>query len=515
MRPDRAPDGDFAAYVAARWPTLVRTLVLLGAPQPAAEAATRSALARCHRRWSVVQRGEDLDAEVYAALLDSWARLRLRVPAAREVEPDHEPGPGDEADPQPLAALEHDLDRLTRDGRAAVVLRHVAGLDDRQVALVLGRHVPPERGDEDTFREAAETVEVLAPPLPAVVAEGRAQRRRTVRLTAYALAGLLVVVGLATWLGTRSSPEPAPADAPPRVTRVESAAGTAWWANGVLHLAHVEVELPRVVGLVGIDDGAVYADDRGRVFAVTADGAVREIGRTGAGQPIVASDESGLAAWIDVQGDSLELVAFDVAAGKELGRRSIVVDREFLVSPRPIALDGDTLYYADASGEREWQVRDDVGGAVAGRGLVAAVQKTLVFQISPRTIQIVQPFFSVTYAVPGDGAQLSPDAAYALTRRPGSGGDDQFGRVRIYDARSGERAWTGLRAGDIAVAASLGADDEVHYVVAREQDLPGSGEFVRSSFSGPYELRTCRLRLRSCTTVLQFPHTGQLPVLAR
>lgn len=517
-------DGDFAAYLAARWPTLVRTLVLLGAPQSAAEAATRSAMARCHRRWSRIRNAADLEAEVYGALLLTWAARRRQVP--------------DEAG-SPLP-LERELDRLTRELRTAVVLRFVAGLSESQAAgaidgsagqvqdrtvaalELIGLAGEPEA--DGFFREAAESVEVLAPPLPEVLTEAAAQRRRSLRVgigvSVLSIALLLGLVGLGTWVGTRTPSAPAATDATtdaPRVRSVENRSEVAWWANGVLHLPHVDVELARVSDLVEVGGGAVYGDSTGGVFFVTGDGTVSELGRTSPREPLVASDETGLAAWVDVRGDTPQLVVYDVAAGEVLAHRDAVVDpgQPLEGQARPIAFDGESVFYADAGGEHEWRVRSDVAGPVARRGLVDVVQKVQVFQLNRRTIQIVQPFFSVSYAVRGQGAQVSPGATYVLTRRPGTAGSDEFGTVRIYDARSGDRLWTGLRRQDVAVAASLGPDDEVHYVIAREQDVPRSGEFVRSSFSGPYELRTCHIGEQTCFTVAQFPHTGQLPVLAR
>lgn len=515
MRHDRSHDGDFTAYVAARWPTLVRTLVLLGAPQPAAEAATRSALARCRRRWATVGRADDLDAEVYAAVLASWARLRQRVPEPSE--PSDTAEPSDTVDRAPLVALEHDLDRLTRAARAAVVLRLVAGLDDRQVATALDVRTPPTAPatyDEERLREAAESVAVLAPPLAQVAAEAGAQRRRTARVVGASAATLLVLVGLATWLGTRSSPAPATSGVP-QVTRVENSSEVAWWANGMLHLAHVDVELARVVGMVAIGDGAVYADDRGGVFAVADDGAVTTLGHTDPAGSLVGSDETGWAAWVDRAGDAPKLVVYDVTARAVLATRALVAPGPDRAAPRPIALDRDTVYYEDAAGEWAWKVGDGDPVRLTQPDLLDVVQATQVWQIDDATVQMVQPFFSVAFTARGRGGRLSPTAGYLLTREPGSAGSDQFGKVRIYDTRSGDRLWDGLRRGDIAVATAMGPYDEVHYVIAREQDVPRSGEFVRSSFSGPYELRTCHIGTRSCFTVAQFPHTGQLPVLAR
>ena len=123
-------DADFTAYLAARWPSLVRTLVLLGLPQPVAEEACLTGLARCREAWRDVRELDDVDAEVHRAVLDACHR--------GEVEPVALAVPEDPTEAERLRALlERQLAGLTTELREAIVLDRVAGLDRAQVADVL------------------------------------------------------------------------------------------------------------------------------------------------------------------------------------------------------------------------------------------------------------------------------------------------------------------------------------------------------------------------------------------
>jgi RNA polymerase sigma factor (sigma-70 family) len=129
-------DADFAAYLAARWPALVRSLVLIGCPRQQAEDMAEVGLARCHASWERVRREDDPDATVYRAVLSSWHRSHRR---AAEVDVPPEPVPeGAVTDVVLLRrALEAQLARLAPEEREILVLRFVAELDDAQVADVL------------------------------------------------------------------------------------------------------------------------------------------------------------------------------------------------------------------------------------------------------------------------------------------------------------------------------------------------------------------------------------------
>ena len=119
-------DADFAAYLAARWPSVVRTLVLLGASRADAESVARTALARCHDSWERVRREDDVDAHVYGEVLDRWRHH----PA--------DPGPHALIEDDLRRALEVELAKVTVEQREALVLTYVGELSEQQVADVLG-----------------------------------------------------------------------------------------------------------------------------------------------------------------------------------------------------------------------------------------------------------------------------------------------------------------------------------------------------------------------------------------
>ena len=131
-------DADFTAYMGARWPTLVRSLVLLGCETHEAEDVAQTALARCFASWSRVRAAGDTDAYVYRAVLNTWSKSRRRrwwgeTPTERLPDAVLE----DDA-PALRVALEQALAKLSREHRAVLVLRYVADLTEVQVADVLG-----------------------------------------------------------------------------------------------------------------------------------------------------------------------------------------------------------------------------------------------------------------------------------------------------------------------------------------------------------------------------------------
>ena len=139
-------DADFAAYLAARWPFLVRSLVLVGCPRGEAEDVARAALARCYEAWDEVLEADDVDVVVYRAVLDGWhrAQRRRRRGAARPAERPGRPELPDLVPPADLPAavllrraLEAELAGLAAEDREALVLRFGADLSEVQVADVL------------------------------------------------------------------------------------------------------------------------------------------------------------------------------------------------------------------------------------------------------------------------------------------------------------------------------------------------------------------------------------------
>ncbi len=136
-------DADFAAYLAARWPFVVRTLVLVGCRQGEAEDVARAALARCYEAWDEVLEADDVDVVVYRTVLDGWhrAQRRRRDGTGPLPEPPEPSEPITSVDPLPAVllrrALEAELAGLAPEDREALVLRFGADLSDVQVAEVL------------------------------------------------------------------------------------------------------------------------------------------------------------------------------------------------------------------------------------------------------------------------------------------------------------------------------------------------------------------------------------------
>jgi hypothetical protein len=135
-------DGDFAAYLAARWPAIVRSLVLLGCARADAETIAHEGLARCYLDWDRVREADDIDVQVYGAVLDVRARRRVAEDATAGAEPpDDDPTQAAAV----LRALERALGRLSEQDRALVVLRYSAGLSPLQVAELLEMREPVVR----------------------------------------------------------------------------------------------------------------------------------------------------------------------------------------------------------------------------------------------------------------------------------------------------------------------------------------------------------------------------------
>jgi RNA polymerase sigma factor (sigma-70 family) len=121
-----AGEGDFAAFVAARGPALLRLAVLLTADAHAAQDLVQEALVRVLPRWPQLSaRGNPepyVRTTIRNAWIDSWRRRRPEVVA----DPDDDLPDGDDADGPGGAAVrlsvEAALARLTVRQRAVLVL---------------------------------------------------------------------------------------------------------------------------------------------------------------------------------------------------------------------------------------------------------------------------------------------------------------------------------------------------------------------------------------------------------
>lgn len=161
--------------------------------------------------------------------------------------------------------------------------------------------------------------------------------------------------------------------------------------------------------------------------------------------------------------------------------------------------------YGDASGEvvrvSEDGARTRLGTKVPGVPFRVAADGTVAW---------VEPGQEVP---PTSLEQLSPDGAWVLTRSPSP--EDPFGSVTVRSTTTGQEVESGLGADEVVLAARLGPGGQVTYVVARAGDRPQAGEYVRLSFAGPLELRTCSVATDSCAGGVKFPSTGATPVLAQ
>ena len=132
-------DEEFSDFVAARWPRLVRTAVLVGCSQAEAEDLVQTTLERCLRKWDRVRAADDRDAYVHRMLLNGFTSSRRRrwthehpTEHLPDTVADDELTGVDSAD-----ALTRALSRLTPEQRTAVVLRYYAHLSEQQMSQVL------------------------------------------------------------------------------------------------------------------------------------------------------------------------------------------------------------------------------------------------------------------------------------------------------------------------------------------------------------------------------------------
>ncbi|MDI6911121.1 hypothetical protein [Nocardioides sp.] len=511
-------DADFAAYLAARWPFLLRSLLLIGCLPGEAEDVARTGLARCYAAWDEVLQTDDVDACVYRVVLDVWHR-RKRPPTA-SVEPAPVPGPepasapasdpasepGTRApevlDPAELRRrLEARLAELTPGDREAVVLHLVAGLSETQVADVLERPAQPIRTPvpAEDLRIVSESIDVLAPPLDDVVAEARAQRRRRRRTIVASVAAAAVVVAGAGWGLSRPSAE-APADTPRVVVRQPNPVDVPWYAGGLLHLAAVTIRMPAVGDLAAVDDGAAFTDTDGAVWFAAGDGVVTGIGRTTPGARIAVSDQTDWAAWVDPSADVPRLVVHDLASGRD-------TTLDLPGSASVLAVDQDRVYFATPEGDFEWSPGEEPV-RLDRTGLLDVESGSRVYA-DARGIEIVQVIFSVANLRPGVGALLSPGGNFVLSRA--GDGSAPF-RPLLYDARTGERMRSGLAAGELALDATFGPNHTVSYLVAPRSEL-GAPPAVDGNTEPLVVLRTCDLAPVVCHDVIPLARPGERPLL--
>lgn len=135
-RPD---DGEYAAFVAAQWPSLYRTAYLLVAHRADAEDLVQTALAKTYASWGRVRDLEAAPAYARTVLVNtatSWFRSRgWRNERPTETLP--EPSVTD-TDPSTRPTVLAAIAALSPRQRATVVLRFYDDLSVAQTAALLG-----------------------------------------------------------------------------------------------------------------------------------------------------------------------------------------------------------------------------------------------------------------------------------------------------------------------------------------------------------------------------------------
>lgn len=130
---------DFEDFVAARYTALLRTAYLLTGHRADAEDLLQTALARCVPAWHRIS--GDPEPYVRKVLVREnvtrWRRRRWREVSTDHVD-DHLGGPGPESAIADRTMLARALAELPPRQRAAVVLRHVEDLAEREVATIMG-----------------------------------------------------------------------------------------------------------------------------------------------------------------------------------------------------------------------------------------------------------------------------------------------------------------------------------------------------------------------------------------
>jgi hypothetical protein len=370
----------------------------------------------------------------------------------------------------------------------------------REELLLAARRRP--RSAEDGRDQQAQELLVLAPPtLEDLRHQERVGNRAMLKRAALvAVPLLLVVVGAGAYLARDADGgKPAPKDdgvlENAAISREENPApGIVWYADGQLHLDHSVLAVEGLEDMTRIGTGVVYGDEQGRVVYAADDGTRTVLGHKDPEVPVAATDENGWAAWVDTERAQPAIVVKEAATGNEVGGLPVGS------GARVVAVDGDAVYYRDASGAAYSLLPQGPNTlSVTPADLLDVRSRTRAFQIDPGTIQVVQGFFDVQFQLPGEGARLSPDGDLVATQLPDTD------ETMVYDTRSGSELPNGLLAGDHVVAFAPGERLTMTYVVAPAGQTPGR----------ELELRTCELGTAQCVVAARIPNQGGTPVLAR
>lgn len=496
----REQDG-LTSYAVTRWPDVVRTLVLLGAPP--AETSRLAGVAV--GRLLDAPASHDLAVALFAEVVGAWeedaeAWWRTAVPV---VDQD----------------LEIALDRLDPATRARLVLTVVAELDDEQVdEVVLGGGAWPT----DLGPAAARAAGTLdpGPPSDAVLAAGRTSRERSRRRRTGWVVGLVataaLVVGGVLVLVDPTEPLPVERDTagagvvppglPVRVPTIIVRGGgdlpAPWYDGDFVHVAGpdastaLSMDLVKVEGLLSmtvVEGGVAGVLGDGTVVFVGPDG-MQPLGRARGGSTPVGSPSSPGVAWLGVDGD---LVVARVPPA--------VIEVDLPPGARLIARDAGTTYVALREGHLV--VRDD--------GRVRRLPSAVPLDVAGDTKALATRDGIQVGGVPLAGvygARLSEDGRFVLTSSPTS---SSSALSVVVDTSTGLPVDLPVPDDGRVLDAALGPDSVVTFVLSR----PDGARFPRSVPRGDgaqsgYDLVTCRLLEGTCEATAQLDAFEEPPLVA-
>ena len=133
-------DAEFAAYMQARQPSLLRTAYLLTGNRHNAEDLVQTSLAKLYLAWDKVKDRDSVDGYVRRIMVNEnnslWRRGWKKREFATETLPERQVV--DEYDDGQSAALWEVVQTLPRKARAVVVLRYYEQLTEAETADILG-----------------------------------------------------------------------------------------------------------------------------------------------------------------------------------------------------------------------------------------------------------------------------------------------------------------------------------------------------------------------------------------
>ena len=513
-------DSEFAAYLAARWPLLVRTLVLLDVPERTAHRVAEEALARVYPDFPRLSREEDVDVAVYRELFD--ARDRHTRPEGSDETDDTAGDAADDAagvappadvpewlaEPQErLEQLRAALGTMTPEDREVVVLQHVAELSDDQVADVLDTHVGirPLLAAPDV-RLALEAIPVDALHAGEVAEAARVRRRRLWTRTGGVVLTLVLVVLAATWVADRL-------ESVGDVEAVDNPLPVAWYADGTLHLAEVTVGVRPVLELVGVPDGVVLTNDEGRVLFVENDGEQREIGDTVTGTPLVVEPDNGWVAWADPGDGEPELVVFDTRVGEEVARRSLADPGAGGGQPvgdsRPIAIDGEQVYYRTRDTDFAWEPLPGEAFALSGELVDIAEEARVSRAEDPVALLVQAQPFDTGRLIVGADARLTADGRYVMA--------EVAEDLAVFDVATGEELPRMHSPSDQGLTWTYTGDDTFFVTVLHKLQDKQYQDLLQMPDQGDYRIYECVVgRDDVCAEAHRVPRESPVPpVLAR